>query len=637
MERNLTQREYEELNSRREAAGRPPLSYRDANRQARRPTTRQRQARQQGGGPEGSRTEVSSETRARPPTPPRPKRQRDERGSSSQTYTWTGDWWNQDWGAWSWQDTHWWEHQESAATATEADPPEMEAQQTDTVHDDVWQLDQMEISTDEEECSPGATTSAATGSMEGGVSIDPTDLFEEPLTVSDLPEDSSKAEKLSKMMTAALRHKPGDFQIELQPDGFVRLETLAQSAQFRKQGATSRMLAAVVRSISKKRFMFTMRRGDIHVAATHGHSEGVLITQDTLVELSQSRAPEFAYHATKFSHWHGILSRGLLKMGRTHVHLAVQPTQQEGLRGGQDLLIVVRCQDLVKSGIRLYRTATNVLLTPGVTTGGLLPLHFIHEVRNIQTGEVHYKPPVAGDDSLWLAEGRLPPMPGQRMSGDAAQWNEPTLWSHVRRRWLMTAPSMGIELHPAQFIFSFLTARGLKNQLSMHGDVMTDENNQIWHGVRVTDPQDLGTASSSASGTQAMYHGTHLFALASAVKTGMRASSSQDGTRTLHKGGAPLEGVYSMTKITQVLFYCPYVLVPLRAEGRADSIAAVRVVVELAAEPSSNQRLGKRTNQWILNERLVSIAKIWGQVCSPDHLTPGDAYTSWDSKLEAAV
>ena len=71
----------------------------------------------------------------------------------------------------------------------------------------------------------------------------------------------------------------------------------------------------------------------------------------------------------------------------------------------------------MKSGIRLYRTATNVLLTPGVTTGGLLPLHFIHEVRNILTGEIHYRPPVAGDDSLWPAEGRLPPMPGQRMSG----------------------------------------------------------------------------------------------------------------------------------------------------------------------------------------------------------------------------
>ena len=215
MERNLTQREYEELNSRREAAGRPPLSYRDANRQARRPTTRQRQARQQGVGVEGSGTEVSSKARARPPTPPRPKRQRDEGGSSSQNYTWTGEWWGQDWGAWSWQDTLWWEHQDS----TEANQPEMEAQQTDIVQDAVWQLDQMQICTDEEECSREIPAPTATGAMEGGVRIDPTDLFDAPLTASDLPEDSSRAEKLSKMMTAALRHKPGDFQIELGSSG----------------------------------------------------------------------------------------------------------------------------------------------------------------------------------------------------------------------------------------------------------------------------------------------------------------------------------------------------------------------------------------------------------------------------------
>ena len=361
---------------------------------------------------------------------------------------------------------------------------EMEAQKTDIVQDAVWQLDQMEISTDEEECSRDTCANCYWSHGRRCAHIDA------PLTASDLPEDSSRAEKLSKMMTAALRHKPGDFQIELQPDGFVRLETLAQSAPFCRLGATSRMLAAVVRSISKKRFMFTMRRGDIHVAATHGHSEGVLITQDTLVEISPSRAPEFAYHATKFSHWHGILSQGLLKMGRTHVHLAVQPTQQEG----QDLLIVVRCQDLVKSGIRLYRTATNVLLTPGVTTGGLPPLHFIHEVRNIQTGEIHYRSPVAGDDSLWPAEGRLPPMPGQRMSGDAAQWNDPTLWSHVRRSCAehgSGAPPCAVPL------------------LLPHGEG-TEES--AFHGVRVTGSPDQGTAS--AGGSHTMYHGTHLFALA---------------------------------------------------------------------------------------------------------------------------
>ena len=114
----------------------------------------------------------------------------------------------------------------------------MEAQQADIDQDAVWQLDQMEISTDEEECSREIPAPTATGAMEGGVRLDPTDLFDTPLTASDLPEDSSRAEKLSKMMTAALRHKPGDFQIELQPDGFVRLETLAQSAAHAARGST---------------------------------------------------------------------------------------------------------------------------------------------------------------------------------------------------------------------------------------------------------------------------------------------------------------------------------------------------------------------------------------------------------------
>ena len=166
----------------------------------------------------------------------RGRKGRDERGSSSQTYAWTGDWWGQDWGAWSWQDTHWWEHQDSAAAAAAANQPEMEAQQTDTVQDAVWQLDQMEISTDEEECSLETTTPTATGTMEGGVRIDPTDVFDVPLTMSDLPEDSSKAEKLSKMMTAALRHKPEDFQIELSAGWFREAGDAGTKCSVQKAG-----------------------------------------------------------------------------------------------------------------------------------------------------------------------------------------------------------------------------------------------------------------------------------------------------------------------------------------------------------------------------------------------------------------
>ena len=70
----------------------------------------------------------------------------------------------------------------------------------------------MKISTDEEECSRETSAPTASGAIEEGVRIDPTDLFDTSLTASNLPEDSSRAEKLSKMMTAALRHKPGVFR-----------------------------------------------------------------------------------------------------------------------------------------------------------------------------------------------------------------------------------------------------------------------------------------------------------------------------------------------------------------------------------------------------------------------------------------
>ena len=210
MERNLTQREYEELNSRREAAGRPPLSYRDANRQARRPTTRQRQARQQGVGVEGSGTEVSSEAGARPYT----AEAETAEGRAGQQFPEL----HLDRGVVGPRLGS----MELAGYSLVGAPGLCSSCHRGESTRDGGSADRHSprcclatVSTDEEECSREIPAPTATGAMEGGVRIDPTDLFDAPLTASDLPEDSSRAEKLSKMMTAALRHKPGNFQIEL--------------------------------------------------------------------------------------------------------------------------------------------------------------------------------------------------------------------------------------------------------------------------------------------------------------------------------------------------------------------------------------------------------------------------------------
>ena len=77
-------------------------------------------------------------------------------------------------------------------------------------------------------------------------------------------------EKLSKLLTAALRHKPWDFGLELSPEGFIDLERVASSRAFRKHGASPRMLAKVCIQRQKQRFIFKRDGQHISIAASYG-------------------------------------------------------------------------------------------------------------------------------------------------------------------------------------------------------------------------------------------------------------------------------------------------------------------------------------------------------------------------------
>ena len=681
MERNLTQSEYEAVNARRAANGKEPLTYRDANRQARRLTSRQRRpAAEVVDGPQEVSFEAEAPVRerdrnlgeeARPPTPPRSRRVGGEaqNGSGYEDWSsWWQQWYGQSWYGHSWQDWQWgateeaqWrrdEGTEQAEIAGEGTTPReasSSAYSTEVARAAAAHTPQQEVSSSASERAaapaadvhaerqpqpavlPIATQVSATSSS-GDVlpsavaelKIDPTQLFQPPLSDTDLPEDKAVFERLSRLLTAALRHKPQDFDLHLQDDGFVDLEEVASKKAFRKHGASPRMLAAVSVKISKKRFIFRLTGRRVCVAASHGHSKGILRSLAIFEQLTVATAPELAYHATQFRKWAGIAANGLQSMDREHVHLALQADQESGLRQGQDLLLVVRARAMVAAGITLLRSATNVLLTPGVTSGGLLPLHFIAEICNIHTNRLHYVPPKAGEcGSLLLEEGRLPPMPCSAQGGPA-EWNAPSLWSHVRIRALPNMPRLTIGLNPTQLLLSFLSARGLQHRVDDYADVLAEEGD-VWRGLRV-----MGSERASAE-AETYYHGTHLYALPSILRNGLKPSTSADGTRTLHIGETPLDGVYSFTKLQQVLFYCPYILLPLQSLDMPPCTAAVRVSLELEAEPHANQRRGKRTHQYILDEHKIQLCRIWVQAKSPDTLQLGDAYTDWQPNLEAPV
>ena len=661
MERNLTQSEFAAINARRAANGKEPLTYRDANRQARRLTSRQRIATAEDSGiaprevSSGARVAdrergQSSAAAPRPPTPPRSRRSYEEDDDHNWHYAWNnwGEQWDsqqrQDWRDWRWNEA------DDSLQMREAEP----------VHPEVTASDYIvqEVSSSEPECEEASSSVAriegpavlarpgeqplVSGASPAGSSgdvaaagpavemvVDPRNLFRPPLSNTDLPDDAM-AERLSRLLTAALRHKPEDFGLRLQDDGFADLEDVTSKRAFYKHGASPRMLAAVGARFGKKRFVFKLEGRQVYIAASHGHSRGILRSLALFQEQTVETAPRLAYHATQFRKWAGISTTGLQRMEREHVHLALQADQESGMRQGQDLLIAVAAQEMVASGITLLRSITDVLLTPGVTSRGILPLHFIVEIRNLHTGRPHVVPQNAGDcGSLWLTEGRTPPMPSPHSQGGPADWNQPSLWSHVRARSLAHMPSLAQDVSPTQLLVSFLSARGLKDKVEDRTDVLAEEG-EVWRGLRVQ-------GGGAEGETETYFHGTHLFALSSILQTGLKPSTSEEGTRTLHIGDTPLDGVYSFTRLQQVLFYCPYILLPLTALGKSPWTAAVRVSLELKAEPQANQRRGKRTNQFILAERKVRVSRIWIQVKSPASLQPGESFTNWQPNLEAPV
>ena len=672
MERNLTQSEFEAINARRAKAGKDPLTYRDANRQARRLTSRQRTAAaaSTGRGPqETSSGEPSQRPATLPPTPPRSRRQE---ATAEDTYTSSWDSWN-DWGGqdwwWNWGSSSWWDWRWRENPSDQAHQ-EQERQQDGNnemevvvVEDPEEEVTSKEVQQPEPEVSSMEAASSASASdrqvsrtgartVEGenqainrsatstsgdraglsfrDITVDPISLFNPHLSEADLPEDAALNEKISKLLTACIRHKPQDFGLNLDEDGFADLEEVARLRSFRKYGVSPRMLAAVAAQISKKRFIFHRRESQILVAASHGHSQGILRSLRIFQILDEETAPEQAFHATRFRFWNSISSTGLQRMDREHIHLAYSADQESGLRQGQDILLVIQAKAVAASGILLLRSETGVLLTPGITSGGLLPLHFISEARNLRTNQLHFIPPKAGEwGSLLLEEGRLPPMPIAPQGGPS-EWNDPAIWSNVRSKTRLNLQRLSISLNPAQLVLSFLIARGLK-QIVVDQAESKIEAGEVWRGLRILGTDKVG------DDLETFYHGTHLYALSSILWKGLRPSTSQGGTRTLHIGDMPLDGVYSFTDLQQGLFYCPYILLPLSAQGKTPTTVAVRVSLELKVEPNANRRRGKKTNQYILEANKVQVYRIWIQASSPDQLQLGDSYTEWHSTLEAPL
>lgn len=119
-------------------------------------------------------------------------------------------------------------------------------------------------------------------------------------------------EQLSKKMSYALRHRPTEFGIKLDEEGWTNLDDFA-----RKMDTTVEVVEQVVAQDKKQRY--TVKDGSIRAA--QGHTVPVKIKYET------PTPPAFLWHGTTEVALQEILNKGLLPMKRQHVHLSASREQ----------------------------------------------------------------------------------------------------------------------------------------------------------------------------------------------------------------------------------------------------------------------------------------------------------------------
>lgn len=170
-------------------------------------------------------------------------------------------------------------------------------------------------------------------------------------------EERRRAERLSRLLSLILRHRPEAFGLSLDPHGWVPVDDLLAAVRRQRDwhDVSEHDLEAVVRLPGRQRF--ELRGGRIR--ARYGHSVPVLPAG------TPCRPPEWLYHATSPDRVAAILAEGLRPGARRFVHLSL--TQFQAREVGQrhspePVVLTVLSRRASEAGVAFYRAAPDVYL-----------------------------------------------------------------------------------------------------------------------------------------------------------------------------------------------------------------------------------------------------------------------------------
>src|SRR5262245_42983501 len=165
---------------------------------------------------------------------------------------------------------------------------------------------------------------------------------------------------ISKFLSKHLRHTPDELGLTLRPGGWVPVDDLLAATARAGFAISYDELIECVETNDKKRFSFD-DTGDL-IRANQGHSVEVDL------HLEQREPPEVLFHGTVERFLASILTEGLKKGKRHHVHLSedLETARRVGARRGRPVILRVDARQMHVAGYTFYRSANGVWLTDSV-------------------------------------------------------------------------------------------------------------------------------------------------------------------------------------------------------------------------------------------------------------------------------
>lgn len=171
--------------------------------------------------------------------------------------------------------------------------------------------------------------------------------------------------RISKTLSFWLRHKPGEGGLTLDAQGWTSVDDVLAALTREKLPGDIDTLLTVVDGNDKQRFELTPNLARIR--ARQGHSVAVELA------LQPTAPPALLYHGTVDRFLDAIMSGGLRKMARHHVHLSPdeETATRVGARRGKPVILAIDAAGMARDGHAFFVTENAVWLTDTVPTAYL--------------------------------------------------------------------------------------------------------------------------------------------------------------------------------------------------------------------------------------------------------------------------